>query len=154
MKIKYILVRHEEVGALAAVAYAKLTGKIGVCFGTTGPGVVHLLNGMLDAQSDHVPLLAITGLTFHDLIGSENLQGADSNKMMEPFSVYNERIMGPTHVEGTVDRACRTALARRMPVHISIPVDFQSMEAEEIKPSAQNVTGHTSFVFQQPVRLP
>ncbi|MFL5789363.1 MAG: thiamine pyrophosphate-dependent enzyme [Flavisolibacter sp.] len=153
-QIKYIHVRHEEVGALAAVAYAKLTGKIGVCFGTTGPGVVHLLNGMLDAQSDHVPLLAITGLTFHDLIGSENLQGADSNKMMEAFSVFNERIIGPSHVDGTVDRACRIALSKRKPVHISIPVDFQSMPVEEIKPSKENVLNHTSFVFHQPIRIP
>src|SRR3954452_5016820 len=80
-QVRYIHVRHEEIGALAAVAYAKVTGKIGVCFGTTGPGAVHLLNGMLDAQMDNVPLLAITGLTFHDLLGSGNLQGADSNKM-------------------------------------------------------------------------
>jgi pyruvate dehydrogenase (quinone) len=153
-QIRYIHVRHEEIGALAAVAYAKLTGKIGVCFGTTGPGVVHLLNGMLDAQMDNVPLLAITGLTFHDLIGSENLQGADSNKMMEPFSVFNERIMGPSHVEGTVDRACRAALSKRKPVHISIPVDFQVLPAEDIKPSKENVLNHTSFVFQQPIRIP
>jgi len=152
--IRYIHVRHEEIGALAAVAYAKLTGKIGVCFGTTGPGVVHLLNGMLDAQMDNVPLLAITGLTYHDLIGSQNLQGADSNKMMEPFSEFNERIMGPAHVEGTVDRACRVALSKRRPVHISIPVDFQSQPVEEIKPSPQNVLNHTSFVFQQPIRIP
>src|SRR3954453_7904934 len=82
-QVRYIHVRHEEIGALAAVAYAKGTGKIGVCFVTTGPGVVHLLNGMLDAQMDHPPILAITGFTFSDLIGSENLQGADSNKMME-----------------------------------------------------------------------
>jgi pyruvate dehydrogenase (quinone) len=153
-QIRYIHVRHEEIGALAAVAYAKLTGKIGVCFGTTGPGVVHLLNGMLDAQMDHTPVLAITGLTFHDLIGSHNLQGADSNKMMEPFTVFNERIMSASHVEGTVDRACRTALSKRKPVHISIPVDFQSLPAEEVKPSKENVLHHTSFVFQQPVRIP
>ncbi|MFL5810153.1 MAG: thiamine pyrophosphate-binding protein, partial [Flavisolibacter sp.] len=153
-QIRYIHVRHEEIGALAAVAYAKLTGKIGVCFGTTGPGVVHLLNGMLDAQMDNVPLLAITGLTFHDLIGSDNLQGADSNKMMEPFSVFNERIMSASHAEGTVDRACRAALTKRKPVHISIPVDFQSLPAEEIKPSKENVLNHTSFVFHRPVRVP
>jgi pyruvate dehydrogenase (quinone)/pyruvate oxidase len=153
-QIRYIHVRHEEIGALAAVAYSKLTGKIGVCFGTTGPGVVHLLNGMLDAQMDNVPLLAITGITFHDLIGSDNSQGADSNKMMEPFSVFNERIMGPAHVEGTIDRACRAALSKRKPVHISIPVDFQSLAAEELKPSKENVLNHTSFVFQQPVRIP
>lgn len=153
-QIRYIHVRHEEIGALAAVAYAKLTGKIGVCFATTGPGVVHLLNGMLDAQMDGVPLLALTGITYHDLIGSENMQGADSNKMMEPFSVYNERIMGPTHVEGTVDRACRTALSKRKPVHLSIPVDFQSTPVEGAKPSSNNVLHHTTFVFQQPVRVP
>jgi len=153
-QVRYVHVRHEEIGALAAVAYAKLTGRVGVCFGTTGPGVVHLLNGMLDAQADNVPLLAITGLTYHDLIGSQNLQGADSNKMMEAFSIFNERIMGPAHVEGTVDRACRTALSMRKPVHISIPVDFQSQPAEEIKPSPQNVPGHTTCHYEQPIRVP
>ncbi|WP_205511761.1 thiamine pyrophosphate-binding protein [Longitalea arenae] len=153
-QIRFIHVRHEEIGALAAVAYAKLTGKIGVCFGTTGPGAVHLLNGMLDAQSDNVPLLAITGLTHHDLIGSETLQGADSNKMMEPFSAFNERIMGPSHVEGTVDRACRTALSKRKPVHISIPANFQSMPADSIPPSKENVLHHHAPVFQPPIRIP
>lgn len=153
-QVRFIHVRHEEVGALAAVAYAKLTGKLGVCFGTTGPGAVHLLNGLLDAQMDQVPVLAITGLTYHDLIGSSNLQGADSNKMLEPFTVYNERIMGPTHVHGVTDKACRTALAQRQPVHIAIPIDYQFQPMENAKPSAENVPGHTSPGFQPPVRVP
>ncbi|OLY91415.1 pyruvate oxidase [Cnuella takakiae] len=153
-QIRFIHVRHEEMGALAAVSYAKLTGKIGVCFGTTGPGAVHLLNGLLDAQMDHVPLLAITGITFHDLIGSENMQGYDSNKMMEPFTVYNERVMGPAHVEGLVDRACRTTLTKRRPVHIAIPADFQSLPADHIQPSKENVPHHTSALFHLPIRIP
>src|SRR4051794_15806708 len=78
-RIRFIHVRNESIAALAAVAYAKFTGRIGVCFATTGPGAIHLLQGMLDAQLDRVPVLAITGLTYHDLVGSENMQDADTN---------------------------------------------------------------------------
>jgi pyruvate dehydrogenase (quinone)/pyruvate oxidase len=153
-RVQFIHVRNEEVGALAAVGYAKFTGRLGVCFGTSGPGAAHLLNGLLDARMDQAPVLAITGLTYHDLIGTENLQGVDSDKLLGPVTLYNERVMGPAHVESVVDRACRSALALRGPAHIAIPVDFQSMPMSTAKVSAENVPGHSVPSFDLPVRLP
>lgn len=153
-QIKFIHVRNEAVGALAAVAYAKFTGKIGVCFATTGPGAIHLLQGMLDAQLDRVPVLAITGLTYHDLIGSENMQDADTNQVFEPFTAFNQRIMGPAHVNTVTDKACRIALSKRKPVHLAIPSDFQSVPVEEAKTSPENVPGHTRPGFTPPILLP
>lgn len=152
--LKFIHVRNEAVGALAAVSYAKFTGRIGVCYATTGPGAIHLLQGMLDAQMDRVPVLAITGLTHHDLIGSEIQQDTDTNQVFEPFTAFNQRIMGPAHVETVVDKACRVALSKRMPVHVAIPADFQSTPAEAAKPSPENVPGHTRPGYTPPVLLP
>src|ERR671937_379896 len=77
-RIRYIHVRHEEVGAMAAVGYAKFTGKLGVCFSTSGPGAIHLANGLLDVRLDGAPVLAISGMTYHDLIGTHYLQDFDT----------------------------------------------------------------------------
>lgn len=86
-RIRFVHVRHEEVGALAAVSYAKFTGKLGVCFSTAGPGAAHLLNGLLDAKMDLVRLLAITGMTYHDQIGTENMQGTNSDYLLNPVTI-------------------------------------------------------------------
>jgi pyruvate dehydrogenase (quinone) len=153
-RVRFIHVRHEEVGALAAVGYAKFTGRLGVCFGTSGPGAVHLSNGLMDARMDRAPVLAITGLTYHDLIGTENIQGADSDRLLEPFTVYNERVMGPAHVATVVDSACRSAYGLKGPAHIAIPIDFQSMPVSGEKYSAENVPGHSSPFYEQPLRVP
>jgi pyruvate dehydrogenase (quinone) len=153
-RIRFIHVRHETVGSLAAVGYSKFTGKIGVCFATAGPGAAHLLNGILDAHMDRVPLLAITGLTSHDLSGSEGLQAADADKMFAPFTVYNERITGPAHVLGAVDTACRRALAVRGPVHLTIPSDWQSKPMSDDKTSPENVPGHTAPRYESPALVP
>ncbi len=73
-KIRYIHVRHEETAAMAACGFAKFTGRLGVCFSTAAPGAVHLLNGLYDAKIDQAPVLAITGMTYHDLIGTHYLE--------------------------------------------------------------------------------
>ncbi len=78
-RIRFVHVRHEEVAALAAVGYAKFTGHLGVCLSTSGPGAVHLLNGLYDAKVDGAPVLAITGMTYHDMIGTHYLQDIDTN---------------------------------------------------------------------------
>lgn len=80
-EIKYVHVRHEEVAAMAAVGYAKFTGKLGVCFSTAGPGAAHLLNGLLDARIEQAPILAITGMSYHDLIGTSYLQDVNTDYM-------------------------------------------------------------------------
>jgi Thiamine pyrophosphate-requiring enzymes [acetolactate synthase, pyruvate dehydrogenase (cytochrome), glyoxylate carboligase, phosphonopyruvate decarboxylase] len=94
-KIKFIQVRHEEAAAFAACAYAKFKRRLGVCIATSGPGGIHLLNGLYDAKSDGQPVLAITGHTFHDLIGTHFQQDVDLDKVYTDVAAYNERIMGP-----------------------------------------------------------
>jgi pyruvate dehydrogenase (quinone) len=153
-RIRFIHVRHEEVGALAAVGYAKFTGRLAACFGTAGPGAVHLLTGLLDARTEQAPLLAITGMTYHDLIGTDNLQGANADYLFNPFAVFNERIMGPAHVVTMVDRACRAALAQRGPAHLTMPVDFQSMPVADGHPSPANPGIFTSPRYRPPMRIP
>src|SRR5438874_7570269 len=124
-KLKFIQVRHEEAAAFAACGYAKYTGRLGVCLATSGPGGVHLLNGLYDAKCDGQPVLAITGHTFHDLIGTYYQQDVDLDKLFMDVAAYNQRIMGPTHVTNVVDEAVKTALARRTVAHITIPKDIQ-----------------------------
>src|ERR1043165_826807 len=122
-KIRFIQVRHEEAAAFMACAYAKYTGKLGVCVATSGPGGIHLLNGLYDAKMDGQSVLAITGLQFHDLIGTYTQQDVALDKLFIDVCVFNERIMGPTHVENMTDLACRMALAYHGVAHITFPVD-------------------------------
>ena len=143
-RLSYVHVRHEEVAAMAAVGYAKFTGKLGVCFATSGPGAVHLMNGLLDAKVEQAPVLAITGMTYHDLIGTSYLQDVNIDYLMNDIAVYNQRIMGPQHVTNVVDYACRTALAQRGPAHIAFPIDYQAAPADGGTRYMRNVPGHTS----------
>src|SRR3954452_8188779 len=98
-QVRFIQVRHEEAAAFMACAYAKYTGRLGVCLATTGPGGIHLLNGIYDAKMDGQPVLAVTGLQFHDLIGTFTQQDVGLDKTFLDVAVFNERIMGPNHVE-------------------------------------------------------
>src|SRR5579864_7437650 len=93
-KMKFIQVRHEEAAAFAACGYAKYTGRLGVCLATSGPGGVHLLNGLYDAKCDGQPVLAITGHTFHDLINTHTQQDVDLDHLFSDVTVYNARVMG------------------------------------------------------------
>src|SRR5881396_2415989 len=153
-KIRFIQVRHEESAAFMACGYAKYTGKLGVCLATSGPGGIHLLNGLYDAKLDHQPVLAITGLQFHDLIGTRTQQDVALDKLFMDVAVYNERVMGATHVENVVDLACRTALAYRGVAHITIPVDFQEHELKDRKRSKRNVPHHTSDIYAPLPQIP
>jgi len=142
-KLKFIQVRHEEAAAFAAVGYAKYTGRIGVCCATSGPGGVHLLNGLYDAKCDLQPVLAITGHTFHDLIGMDYQQDVDLDKLYMDVSVFNERVMGPAHAVNVVDMAVRTAYARKGVSHICIPKDIQEWEVTDKHRSSGNVAQHS-----------
>jgi pyruvate dehydrogenase (quinone)/pyruvate oxidase len=153
-KIRFVQVRHEESAAFMACGYAKYTGKLGVCLATSGPGGIHLLNGLYDAKLDNQPVLAITGLQFHDLIGTYTQQDVALDKLFIDVAVYNERIMGPTHVENVTDLACRTALAYHGVAHITFPVDFQEKEVKERQRSKRNLPHHTSDVYARSARLP
>ncbi len=153
-RIRFIQARHEEAAAFMACGYAKFTGKLGVCLGTSGPGGIHLLNGLYDAKLDGQPVLAITGLQFHDLIGTYTQQDVALDKLFMDVAVFNERIMGPTHVENITDLACRTAIAYRGVAHIAFPVDLQEKELKERQRSKRNIPHHTSDVYARSARLP
>jgi pyruvate dehydrogenase (quinone) len=145
-KIRFIQVRHEEAAAFMACAYAKYTGRLGVCLATSGPGGIHLLNGLYDAKMDSQPVLAITGMHFHDLIGTMAQQDVPLDKAFIDVAAFNERVMSPDHVEGLVDFACRTALAYRQVAHISFPTDLQDKEVTRKERSKRNIPHHTSDV--------
>ena len=153
-RIRYIHTRHEETAALAACAYAKFTGRLGVCFATSGPGAVHLLNGLYDAKIDGAPVLAITGMTYHDLIGTRYLQDMNQDYLYQDVAFFNQRIMGPAHTENIVDLACRAALANRAVSHICIPIDIQAQPASADHRFKRNVPGHSSRAFEPPRRIP
>ena len=151
--VRFIQVRHEEAAALMACGYAKFTGKLGVCLATSGPGGIHLLNGLYDANLDGQPVLAITGMAYHDLIGTHTQQDVALDRLFVDVAKYSERIMGPAHVENVTDLACRTALSYKGVAHITVPVDIQEMEAGAER-SKRNVAHHTSDVYARSARLP
>src|SRR5437763_6093066 len=111
-QIRFIQVRHEEAAAFAAVGYAKYTGRLGVCLATSGPGGIHLLNGLYDAKCDGQPVLAITGHTYHDLINTHYQQDVNLDRLFMDVAAYNERVMGPAHVRNVDDEAIKTSLAQ------------------------------------------
>ena len=151
-KIRFVQVRHEEAGAFAACAYAKFTGRLGVCLATSGPGGIHLLNGIYDAKLDNQPVLAITGAQHHDLIETYTQQDVALDKLFMDATAYSVRVMGAAHVEDVVEQACRTALAYRQPTHVMIPVDFQSQPAKDR--SERNVANHVSNLMARGGQLP
>jgi pyruvate dehydrogenase (quinone) len=153
-KLQYVQVRHEEAAAFAACGYAKFTGNLGVCMATSGPGGIHLLNGLYDARCDGQPVLAITGHTFHDLIGTHYQQDVDLDKLFMDVAAYNERVMGPAHVANVVDEAVKTALSQRTVVHVNIPKDIQDWDGADSDRSKANVAGHSGDVFAPPAPLP
>ena len=151
-QIRFIQVRHEEAAAFMACGYAKYSGKLGACLATSGPGGIHLLNGLYDAKLDGQPVLAITGHHYHDLIDTHAQQDVNLDRLFADVAVYNTRVMGPAHVENVVDLACRTALGYRGVAHINFPVDLQDQEVRER--SKRNVANHTSNVLAHRARLP
>lgn len=151
--IRFVQVRHEEAAAFMACGYAKFTGRLGVCLATSGPGGLHLLNGLYDAKLDGQPVLAIPGMPYHDLIGTHTQQDVELDKVFMDVAEYSVRIMGPTHVENVAHLACRTALLRRGVAHIAFPVDLQDRGIESER-SRRNVPGHTSDVMARSARLP
>jgi pyruvate dehydrogenase (quinone) len=151
-RMRFIQVRHEEAAAFMACGYAKVTSRLGVCLATSGPGGIHLLNGLYDAKLDGAPVLAITGMAYHDLIHTHTQQDVELDKLFMDVAVYNARVMGKTHIENVVDLACRTALAYRGVAHITIPTDTQEEKADER--SKRNLPHHTSDTFGRQAIVP
>ncbi len=145
-RVRFIQVRHEEAAAFAACAYGKFTGRLGCCLATSGPGGIHLLNGLYDAKMDGAPVLAITGHHYHDLIDTHQQQDVDLDRVFADVALYSARVMGPAHVANVTELACRTALAYRGVGHINFPTDLQDQPLDKGHRSQQNVAGHTSNV--------
>ncbi|HEY9228049.1 MAG TPA: thiamine pyrophosphate-binding protein, partial [Gemmatimonadaceae bacterium] len=146
-ELTFIQVRHEEAAAFAACGYAKYTGRLGVCLATSGPGGIHLLNGLYDAKCDGQPVLAITGHTFHDLIGTHAQQDVDLDKLFMDVAAFSQRIMGPAHVHNLVDEAIKTALSRRTVVHLNVPKDIQKWTAKDEDRSSANISKHSADIY-------
>jgi pyruvate dehydrogenase (quinone)/pyruvate oxidase len=147
-RMRFVHVRHEENAALACVGYAKFTGRPAVCVATAGPGAVHLLNGLYDARIDGAPVIAITGLSYHDTVGAHFLQDLPSDRLLEHACLFSERVMGPAHAQTATDLAVRSAMMNRTPSHLAIPIDVQSFTLEQDTASPKNVAGHLSLAPQ------
>jgi pyruvate dehydrogenase (quinone) len=126
---QFIQARHEEMAAFEAVGYAKFTGRVGVCAATSGPGAIHLLNGLYDAKLDHVPVVAIVGQTNRSAMGGSYQQEVDLLSLFKDVaSEYVQMVTVPEQLPNVLDRAIRTALAERAPTALIIPADVQELE--------------------------
>lgn len=152
-RIRFIQARNEEGASFMACAYAKWTGRLGCCLATTGPGGVHLLNGLYDAKFDRAPVLAITGLPYHDLVQTSTQQDIDHVRLFADVAEHTAAITGAAQVETAVALACRTALARRGVAHLAIPVDIQEQTLGADEASPRNKAG-TSRAYAEGPRAP
>ena len=153
-KISFIGVRHEEGAAFMASGMAKHSGRLGVCLATTGPGAVHLMNGLYDASLDGAPVIALTGTTFHDLEGMRFMQSVNTIKLMQDVALFNEQVTGPAHAIFVANRACRAALGGRGVAHLTIAKDEQGMKLSADRPSSENHGGRTSIAWSPPAGAP
>jgi pyruvate dehydrogenase (quinone)/pyruvate oxidase len=153
-EIRFIHVRHEETAALAACAYGKFTGRPAACLATAAPGAVHLMNGLYDARIDQSPVIAITGMTYHDVIGTHYLQDINHDFVLNDPCVYSQRIMGEAHVLNVVDIAVRSAVGGRGPAAIAFPIDIQYGDAVTGDRSIKNIEGHSAVAAIDGRRVP
>ena len=141
-ELDFIGVRHEEAAAFMASGTAKHGGgRLGVCVSTTGPGAIHLLNGLFDAKLDGAPVVAVTGSTFHDMEGMRYPQSVDTTRLMADVACFDERVSGPSHALRVVDRACRAALSERGVAHLTVAKDVQGWRLGWDHPSVPTSTG-------------
>jgi pyruvate dehydrogenase (quinone) len=130
-KLRFILVHHEEAAAFMATGYAKATGRLGVCAATSGPGAIHLMNGLYDAKLDHVPVLALTGMQETSVLGTHYQQEVHLDRLYQDLAAYNLMVTNPQQVPGVVDLAVRNALAKRTVSHLTFPTDIQVAAVSE-----------------------
>ncbi|WP_158792891.1 thiamine pyrophosphate-dependent enzyme [Granulicella sp. L60] len=153
-EIQFIQVRHEEAAAFAACGYAKFSGKLGVCLATSGPGAIHLINGLYDAKADQAPVLAITGLQYSDVTATHFQQDFDTVRLIGEVAPFSERIMQPAHVENMVNLAVRSALSYRGVSHLGIPIDVQEAAAASGHFAEEDQPRHTSADYTIPLVSP
>jgi pyruvate dehydrogenase (quinone) len=143
--IRFVQVRHEQSAAFMACAYAKLTDKLGVCLATSGPGGTNLLTGLYDAKLDQMPVLAITGMQYHDLIETFTQQDVDLTRVFDNVTVYNAQVSDAAHMENLSSLACRSAIAKKGVAHLSISNDVQEQKDE--KRSKRNRPHHVPNTY-------
>ncbi|MBO4255520.1 thiamine pyrophosphate-requiring protein [Streptomyces griseorubiginosus] len=158
-KPRFVQARHEEMAAFEAVGYAKFSGRLGVCAATSGPGAIHLLNGLYDAKLDHVPVLAIVGQTHRTAMGGSYQQEVDLHTLFKDVaSDFIETVTVPEQLPNVIDRAIRTAYARRSPTAIIVPGDVQELDysapTHEFKmvPSSLDRSSWTAIPSEESVR--
>jgi pyruvate dehydrogenase (quinone) len=155
-KVRFVLVHHEEAAAFMATGYAKATGKIGVCLATSGPGGIHLLNGLYDAKLDHMPVLAITGMQETSVLGTGYQQEVALDKLYADVAEYDQMIYNPVQIPAVTDLAIRTAYARRGVAHVTVPNDIQVADADadpwqHVAPAS---APKTAAVYRTPPGMP
>lgn len=148
-RLEWFGVRHEEAGAFAAAAQAQLTGSLGVCMGTVGPGSVHLLNGLYDAKKSHAPLLAVCGQVPLTEIGSEYFQEVDNDALFRDVAVFSQTLLSPSQLPHLLEQAVNTALAERGVSVLTLPADVASMDLPRHTPTPHFVA--TSSTAAQPL---
>ena len=152
-KMDFIQVRHEEMAAFMACAHAKFTGEVGVCLATSGPGAIHLLNGLYDAKLDHQPVVAIVGQAKRASMGGSFQQEVDLISLFKDVAQeYVHMVSTPEQMRHMVDRAIRIAQVERSVCCIIIPSDIQEMDAE--KPPRQHGTIHSGIGYKEPRVVP
>jgi len=150
-RFDYIRVRHEEMAAFMAAGHAKFTGEVGVCLATSGPGAIHLLNGLYDARMDHVPVVAIVGQQARSSLGSDYQQEVDLQALFKDVCAYVETVVTPEQMRHVVNRAFRIAKAERAVCCIIVPNDLQQMPAVPHPPRAHgNVYSSASDAIVRP----
>lgn len=155
-RVRFVLVNHEEAAAFMACAYAKATGRLGVCMATSGPGAIHLLNGLYDAKMDHAPVLAITGMQETEMLGTGYQQEVATDRLYMDVAEYDQVVYVPAQLPTLVDLAVRHALARRTVSHLTVPNDVQVADAgaAPFKAVGPAVNKPTAAVFLAPPGVP
>lgn len=152
-KLDFVQVRHEEMAAFMACAHAKFTGDVGICLATSGPGAVHLLNGLYDAKLDHTPVVAIVGQAATTALGSSYQQEVDLQVLLQDVTEYVYTVSSPAAMRHVVDRAVRTAAAFRAVTCVIVPKDVQEKRAVPKPPRTHNMM-HSSVGYSAPVVVP
>ena len=151
--IEWVQARHEEMTAFMACAHAKFTGEVGVCIATSGPGAIHLLNGLYDAKLDRQPVVAVVGQQARTALGGSYQQEVDLKTLFSDVSAYVEQVVDPAQARHVVDRAFRTALAERSVACVIVPTDVQEEDAVETPPH-EHGTVHSSVGYSAPRVVP
>jgi pyruvate dehydrogenase (quinone) len=156
-RIRFLLVHHEEAAAFMATGYAKSTGRLGVCLATSGPGGLHLINGLYDAKLDHAPVLAITGMQATSQLGTFFQQEVHLDRVFMDLAEYNAVVAVPASIPTIVDIAVRTAISRRTVSHVTFPVDIQEADPELVPFEGGLGTARapdTAPTYNEPVVVP